>query len=173
MLTKEKLADSWQRLVQIFPGMPSYQERESLRAQDKHIRDALFTRLDHQIHLLDQLKSDMVADGQLTPLAELDRACRTLHRLADTIRFARYGYAGLFAVAIDEEKLAELYHYDMGMAATIDKVAEAVNTLVQESTEQWQPQLFKEVKQAIDALDQKIRKRESLFNLAAGQNLDR
>jgi len=41
MLTKEKVADIFKSIVRIFPGMPSYQEREGLRAQDKVIRHSI------------------------------------------------------------------------------------------------------------------------------------
>jgi len=48
MLTKEKIADIFKSIVRIFPGMPSYQEREGLRVQDKVIRLQLASRLQEQ-----------------------------------------------------------------------------------------------------------------------------
>ena len=38
MLTKENLAEKFKGLTRVFPGIPSYQEREGLRTQDKLVR---------------------------------------------------------------------------------------------------------------------------------------
>ena len=164
MLTKERLAETFRRVSRIFPGIPSYLEREALRTQDKFIRGGLAARLDLQIAQADRLKGELTNQGRLSPLAELDRLTRRLQRLSDMIRFARYGYSGINAAnAIDERKLAELYEYDLALADSIQGLGEVVNALRKRPTDAWKEGLPAEVNEAVEALEEKIDGRENLF----------
>jgi hypothetical protein len=164
MLTKEKLAETFRRVGRIFPGIPSYQDREALRTQDKVIRGGLAAQLDLQIARVDRLKGDLTSQGHLSPLAELDRLTRRLQRLTDMIRFARYGYSGMNATRpINEEKLAKLYEYDLSLADTIKGLGEAINALGQRSGDGWKESAPAEVNQEVDRLEEKINGREDLF----------
>jgi hypothetical protein len=97
MLTKEKVAEVFKGVARIFPGIPSYQERAGLRAQDKVIREQLAARITEQVGNLHQIMAELSNRAALKPLANLDELSRKLMRLSDTIRFASYGYAGLFS----------------------------------------------------------------------------
>jgi len=59
MLTKEKVADIFKSIVRIFPGMPSYQKREGLRAQDKVIRTQLASRLTEQVERVGEITAEL------------------------------------------------------------------------------------------------------------------
>jgi hypothetical protein len=164
MLTKERLAEKFKGLARLFPGIPSYQEREALRAQDKVIRTGMASRLDQQVQHLDRLKAELTDRGKLSRLAELDTVSRRLQRLADSIRFASYGYAGLFAhLPVDEKKLAELYDYDLSLGQALVELEGAIRTLIQPSETEWQTGPFQEVKNVVDRIDEKIAQRKSVF----------
>jgi hypothetical protein len=164
MLTKERLADTFRRLVRAFPGVPSYQDREALRTQDKVVREGLAARLDLQIAQVDRLKSELTNQGVLGPLAELDRLTRRLQRLADTIRFARYGYSGMHAAnPVNEAKLADLYEYDLSLADTIHRLAETVTTLKRQPPDAWTKSASTEIGEAVDRLEEKVNGREMFF----------
>jgi hypothetical protein len=164
MLTKERLTQTFRRLSRIFPGIPSYQDREALRTQDKVIRGGLAAQLDLQIARVDRLKGDLTSQGHLSPLAEFDRLTRRLQRLTDMIRFARYGYSGMNATnPIDEEKLAELYEYDLSLADTIQGLGAAIDALGRRSSDGWKEGALADVNQGIDRLEEKINGRENLF----------
>jgi hypothetical protein len=165
MLTKERLAETFRHVSRIFPGIPSYQDREALRTQDKVIRGRLAGQLDLQVARLERLKGELTRQGHLSPLAELDRLTRRLQRLTDMIRFARYGYSGMNANnPINDEKLAELYEYDLSLAGTIQGLGDAINVLVQRSDDGCKEGLPAEVNQAVDRLEDQINSRENLFN---------
>ena len=164
MLTKEKIADIFQSVVRIFPGMPSYQEREGLRAQDKVIRLQLASRLEEQDTDIRQIMLELTNRAMLKPLADLDRLSRKLMRLADTIRFASYGYGGLFAnIPVDEQKLAELYEYDLTLHQEIEELAVAVSTLKERRVDDWQNDSLEDVQQVLNRLEERIEKRQSVF----------
>jgi hypothetical protein len=165
MLTKEKVGKILKDLVRIFPGIPSYQEREGLRAQDKIIRQQLASRIYEQVERINGVQHKLTNKAILKPLAELDRQARKLMRLADSIHFASYGYAGLFAAtSVDERKLAELYDYDLSLHQEIEELAVAVSTLQQRQDDEWKRDSMDDFQQMVCRLEEKVYKRKSVFS---------
>ena len=164
MFAKETLAEKLQTLARIFPGIPSYQEREGLRAQDKVIRAALAARIDQHVGLVDKLKADLTNLARLEHLAQLDMLCRKLQRLADHVRFARYGYAGLFSgLPVDEAKLAELYDYDLSLSQDVQALGDAVKAMIEGAKQDWQPDSVVNVQDIVATLEKRIQERELVF----------
>ena len=165
MLTKEKLAAVLKSVARIFPGMPSYQEREGLRTQDKIIREQLAARIEEQVNRLQEIQSKLANKAILQPMAHLDRQSRKIMRLADTIRFASYGYAGLFAgIKVDEQKLAQLYDYDLSLHQDIEELAVAVGNLQQRQDEQWKTDSLDDFQQAVNRLEERLTARKAVFS---------
>jgi hypothetical protein len=164
MLTKEKVADIFNSIVRIFPGMPSYQEREGLRAQDKVIRTQLASRITEQVERVGEITAELTNRAMLKPLANLERLARKLMRLADTIRFASYGYGGLFAATpVDEQKLAELYDYDLSLHQEVEELAVAVSTLQHRQDDEWEKTSLDDIQQLVNRLEERITNRQSIF----------
>ena len=164
MLTKEKVADIFKSIVRIFPGIPSYQEREGLRAQDKIIRTQLASRITEQVERVGEITTELTNRAVLKPLANLDRLARKLMRLADTIRFASYGYGGLFAaIPVDEQKLAELYAYDLSLHQEVEELAVAVSTLRQRQDDEWEKSSLDDIQQIVNRLEERITNRQTIF----------
>ena len=165
MLTKEKVAAVLKSVARIFPGMPSYQEREGLRTQDKIIREQLAARIDEQVNRLQEIQSKLANKAVLQPMAHLDRQSRKIMRLADTVRFASYGYAGLFAgIKVDEQKLAQLYDYDLSLHQDIEELAVAVGNLQQRQDEQWKTDSLDDFQQAVNRLEERLTARKAVFS---------
>jgi hypothetical protein len=165
MLTKEKVAAVLKSVARIFPGMPSYQEREGLRTQDKIIRERLAARIDEQVNHLQEIQSKLTNKAILQPLAHLDRQARRIMRLADTIRFASYGYAGLFAgVKVDEQKLAQLYDYDLSLHQDIEELAVAIGNLQQRQDDQWKTDSLDDFQQVVKRLEERLEARKAIFS---------
>lgn len=165
MLTKEKVAAVLKSVARIFPGMPSYQEREGLRTQDKIIRERLAARIDEQVNHLQEIQSKLTNKAILQPLAHLDRQARKIMRLADTIRFASYGYAGLFAgVKVDEQKLAQLYDYDLSLHQDIEELAVAIGNLQQRQDDQWKTDSLDDFQRVVKRLEERLEARKAIFS---------
>ncbi len=165
MLTKEKVAAVLKSVARIFPGMPSYQEREGLRTQDKIIRERLAARIDEQVNHLQEIQSKLTNKAILQPLAHLDRQSRRIMRLADTIRFASYGYAGLFAgVKVDEQKLAQLYDYDLSLHQDIEELAVAIGNLQQRQDDQWKTDSLDDFQRVVKRLEERLEARKAIFS---------
>lgn len=164
MLTKETVADIFKSIQRIFPGMPSYQEREGLRAQDKVIRTQLASRITEQGERVGEITVELTNRAMLKPLANLDRLARKLMRLADTIRFASYGYGGLFAATpVNEQKLAELYDYDLSLHQEVEELAVAVSSLQHREDDEWEKTSLDDIQQLVNRLEERITNRQSIF----------
>ena len=164
MLTKEKVAEIIKTVGRIFPGMPSYQEREGLRAQDKIIRSQLAARLEEQVEQINQVMAELTNKALFEPLAILNQLARKLSRLADTIRFASYGYAGLFAATpIDQQRLAALYDYDLSLHQEIEELAVTMSTLQKRWDAQSEKTSLEDLHQVVAKLEERIQNRRSIF----------
>jgi hypothetical protein len=80
-------------------------------------------RLDTVGRRLEDVKLDLINAGHLPMLAVIDVAQRKLRTVTDKIRYADYGYAGLFDTdKVDETILDQMYEFDHGLVATVQEI---------------------------------------------------
>lgn len=112
------------------PGYRGYKEKELRRETDKTLRETVARQLMDQRGRLTAVQADLVADGQLSLLDNLERADRKLVLLADRIRTASYGYAPLFDdLRIKEAELDALARFDEALAADVSRVGAIIDNL--------------------------------------------
>src|SRR5512143_1489947 len=103
-------AERVERLVRLVPGLGAYQDREGLRDADKRIRTYVAELLGNLAHPLEAAQRHLVDGKWLDRLSILDRIARQVRTLADRVRFASYGFAGVFAAhKIRRSELAALH----------------------------------------------------------------
>ena len=155
----EKLADMMKRLARMIPGIGTYQDREARRDTDKRFRVWLADQMDEERRRIRPAKEGEGRLGRLENLDDLDRLERTMQKVADSIRFASYGYGGLFDhVRIDDEKLSEMYRYDLALADELEVIRNGLNGLASEVS----PDAIQKIRDAVDLLDQKMRERSAI-----------
>jgi len=117
-------------LISKIPGYHGYKEKENRRAADKLLREHLTDQLDEQRRRLVDLQRDLLDSGGLLWVDDLERAVTKVQKLADKIKTASYGYAGLFdAVKVKEEELDALYEFDEDMLSHVSAIQAAIDTL--------------------------------------------
>jgi hypothetical protein len=117
-------------LVSKIPGYRGYKEKEDRRASDKLLREQVAGQLDEQRRRLVELQRDLLDAGGLLLVDDLDRAVTKVQKLADKIRTASYGYAGLFdEVKVKEEELDALYEFDESMLRHVSAIQSAIDAL--------------------------------------------
>jgi hypothetical protein len=120
----------FERLVSAIPGYHGYKEKEDRRAADKLLREHLAKQLNELRRQLADLQRDMLDGGGLLLIDDVDRAVTKVQKLADKIKTASYGYAGLFdAVKVKEGELDSLYMFDEDMLTYIEAIQTTVNAL--------------------------------------------
>ena len=119
-------------------------------------------RLDTCLGKLDDVKLDLVKAGNLDALGEIDVVMRKLRTAADRVRFADYGYAGMFdPVKVGVEKLDELYAFDRSLETDAGSIVELSAALSAAS-----PSLRADVgllAERIEALEARFAEREHLI----------
>src|SRR4026207_973521 len=105
--------DPFKKLVAHIPGFKGYVERQNRRDADKLLRDTVARRFDEQWKRASQLQVEMVNQGIVAYVDDMERAALQLRTFIDKLSTAPRGYSGLFdAVKINEEELEAIYQYD-------------------------------------------------------------
>ncbi|HNX50589.1 MAG TPA: hypothetical protein PLS53_03400 [Thermoanaerobaculaceae bacterium] len=133
-LERARAARTWlERLGARIPGYKGYQERELRREVDQVLRAELAGRLDRARDGVRSFQRRLRLD-QAGTLARLASADTRLDQLANTLRHAGSGYAGLFdAVKVREDELGTLYRFDLSLVDTVDALLATASALADDS----------------------------------------
>ena len=152
-----------EKIASHIPGLKGYREKEDRRETDKRLRDYMAAELDKNRKALEVLKRTLLGQGELDVIDDLDRVTHTLQKAADSIRFASYGYAGLFdQVKIQDAELDKLYEYDgelLGLVKAFGERSAAVPAAAEIG------KALVELETASEELNSKIDGRKQIFNI--------
>ncbi len=110
------------------PGIKGYKEKELRRETDKTVRSQVARQLDDQRARLSNLQVDLVDNGQLNLLDDIERAATKLQTLSDRVRTASYGYAPLFDdVRVKEAELDALGQFDQAMFQDVARISTIID----------------------------------------------
>jgi len=130
----EESKNWFEKLAEHIPGYKGYKEKELRREADKTQRLFIAERLDSVQAKLDSIKLDLVNRGDLAKLGAIDLAGRKLRTVADKIRYADYGFAGLFDTdKVDEPILDQLYQFDNALVTVVNEIETLANALSADS----------------------------------------
>jgi hypothetical protein len=119
-----------ERLMSHVPGYSGYKEKETRREADKLLREYLVGQLDVRRRRLAELQRQLLDGGGLLFMDDIERAVTKVQKLADMIRTATYGYAGLFdAVKVKESQLDALYSFDNQMLEQVTAIQTPIDAL--------------------------------------------
>jgi hypothetical protein len=158
--------DPLKKLVSFIPGFGGYIERENRRAADKLLRDTVARRFEEQYKRLSAMQVDLIAQGNIEYVDDLEKAAIKLRTFTDKIRNATYGYSGLFdAIKINQDELNKIYTFDGAFFDIADQVKNALDTLEASSQAlEGLPAVIRNIialaRQAVDTFEQ----RYEMFN---------
>jgi hypothetical protein len=122
--------DPFKKLASIIPGFSGYIERQNRRDADKILRDTVARRFEEQWRRASQLQSDMVSNGQIAFVDEMEKAAIKLRTFIDKISTAPRGYSGMFdAVKINEKELESIYQFDAAFFDLAEQVGRALDNV--------------------------------------------
>ena len=131
--------EALERLLTGLTGIRDYDDKELRRDADKRLREQLALQLTEQKLQLINLQQQLLQHSGLRHLDVVNRLVQRLQTLTDRVRSASYGYAGLFdAVKIQAAQLNALHRFDLGLAAQIGALTDAITgaaTAVQDETQ--------------------------------------
>jgi hypothetical protein len=122
--------DPFKRLAAMIPGFRGYIERQNRRDADKLLRETVARRFDEQWQRASQLQVDMVSQGLIQYVDDMEKATLKLRTFIDKITTAPRGYSGLFdAVKINERELESIYQYDAAFFDLAEQVGRALDNV--------------------------------------------
>ncbi|NTU74751.1 MAG: hypothetical protein HGA53_04000 [Anaerolineaceae bacterium] len=152
--------DIFKKLLGKIPGFKGYVERNNRRSSDKILRDAIADRFEEQYQRISGVQRDLISQGQIELIDDLESAAIKLRQFIDRVRNASYGYAGIFdAIKIEEAQLAAVYSYDLALLNASDEVSRAVDNLESSVGTDGMPAAIRHLvalsKQAVDAYNRR------------------
>ena len=122
--------DPFKSLASHIPGFKGYVERQNRRDADKLLRDTVVRRFDEQWKRASQLQVEMVSQGMIAYVDDMERAALQLRTFIDKMSTAPRGYSGLFdAVKINEKELEAIYQYDAAFFDLAEQVGRALDNV--------------------------------------------
>lgn len=122
--------DIFKKLLGKIPGFNGYIERSNRRAADKLLRETIATRFQDQEQRISGLQRDLISQGAIDSIDDLEAADIKLRQFIDRIQRASYGYSSLFeAVKINEKELEQIYTYDLALLQLVDEVSAGIDNV--------------------------------------------
>jgi len=122
--------DPFKKLASFIPGFSGYIERQNRRDADKILRDTVARRFEDQWRRASQLQSDMVSNGQIAFVDDMEKAAIKLRTFIDKISTAPRGYSGMFdAVKINEKELESIYQFDAAFFDLAEQVGRGLDNV--------------------------------------------
>ena len=122
--------DMFKKLAGKIPGFGGYVERQNRRAADKLLRETVARRFEELHKRGSNLQSDMVSNGMIAYVDDMEMAVIQIRTFIDKISTAAYGMAGLFdAVKVNEAELTQLYQFDGAFFDTADQASHALDNV--------------------------------------------
>ena len=126
----------FERFLTKIPGYAGYKQKEMRREVDKTVRENLARELESLRRKLTGVQEQLLADGGLLWMDDMERVVGRLQLLIDRVKTAAYGYAPFFDVErVKEEQLDRLLEFDQALfnqlpdlESAIDAVSEAVES---------------------------------------------
>ena len=126
------MQDPFKKLASHIPGFGGYVERQNRRDADKLLRDTVARRFEEQWKRVSQLQSDLVSNGMIAYVDDMEKAALKLRTFIDKLSTAPRGYSGLFdAVKINQEELKAIYQFDAAFFDLAEQVGRAVDNVEQ------------------------------------------
>jgi len=122
--------DPFKKLVSFIPGFSGYIERQNRRDADKLLRETVARRFEEQWTRASNLQAEMVSNGKLGFVDDMEKASLALRTFIDKISTAARGYSGMFdAVKINEKELEAIYQFDAAFFDLGDQVKSALDNV--------------------------------------------
>ncbi len=122
--------DPFKKLASFIPGFSGYVERQNRRDADKLLRETVARRFEEQWSRASNLQVEMVSNGMLSLVDDMEKAAIGLRTFIDKISGASRGYSGLFdAVKINEKELEAIYQFDAAFFDLHEQIKSALDNV--------------------------------------------
>lgn len=122
--------DPFKKILSFIPGFKGYIDRQARRDEDKILRETIASRYEEQWQRISTLQRDLISQGEIHWIDDLEAAAIKLRAFIDRVRRAPRGYSGLFdAIKINSAELERIYQYDATLLSFADEVGRAIDNV--------------------------------------------
>lgn len=156
--------DPIKKIALKIPGFDGFIKRSEYRDADKLLRDTIAKETEAQSGRLAELQRDLISQGDIMYVDDLEASAVKLRTFTDRIRFAARGYAGVFdPVKKNEAELAAVYAYDATMLDQLDEVARAIDNVTASVGSDGLPAAIRNLRTVSQAMIDTFEKREDVL----------
>lgn len=166
MKTNKGFSDRVENCLGVIPGIGTYRKRENLRETDHNLRAYIAQKLQEVKEDSERIVEDLSGHKNFDLLSSMGGIVSQLQQTADTIKYASYGYGGIFALKkIRDEELKKLYDFDLGLIGDVKEVQELLAEMRKNKNHDFLTSKMGDLKNCLSALEKKLHHRyEFLIN---------
>jgi len=110
-------------LLNRIPGYTGYRRKESMRDDDRRLRDGIARGLQQAVTDLTALGRNLAAERRLDAISKVEDSIARVRHLESRVRTASYGYGGIFSDrSVDEHALTQLKAFDVAFQEKVDEL---------------------------------------------------
>lgn len=165
MTTNKGFSERVENWLGVIPGIGTYRQRENLRETDHKLREYIFAQLQEMKYDLEKIILELAGQKKMDMLPNMEAAVAQLQKVADNIKFANYGYTGIFDLKkIREDELKKIYDFDLSLLEDINKMQALVEGLKKNGLGDKLLAKFADLQTSFQALDKKFRQRSNILS---------
>ena len=145
-----------EKLLNRIPGYTGYRQKESMRDDDKRLRDEIARELKQIVDTLSQVSGKLAENRQLDRISGIEKVIGAVRHLESRVSTASYGYGGIFSDrSVDEFALSQLKQFDVAFQERVAALTRHASRISSVDVVE-QPQL--------DAMSKEISELNTLFD---------
>jgi hypothetical protein len=124
------MTDRFEGLLNRIPGYTGYRQKESMRDDDRRMRDEIARELQRCVSDLSGVAGKMAANRQLDAISAVEEATSRLRHIESRVRTSTYGYGGIFSDRnVDAHALTQLRQFDVAFQDRVTPLAAQIADL--------------------------------------------
>ncbi len=148
----DRFTERVERLLNRVPGYTGYRQKESMRDDDRRLRQEIARELTQAIDRLTSVSSKLASERQFSQISNVENTIGRVRHLESRVRTATYGYGGLFSDrSVDEFALQQLKQFDVAFQQGVDDLVSQVAGAT--SGETVDPAAYQQIDQTISDLN--------------------
>lgn len=154
-----------EELLLKIPGFDGYMNKQTRRESDKLHRDYLGQKLNETKVHINEVKVEMVDDGNIFDLDQIDKIQDKLDAIISKITYADRGYSGFFDTnKIEDRELEMIHQLDLALIEDVTLIEEAIAKLAADLESKELKTVVKEAVKAVVNLTAKFEERDNIVS---------
>ena len=131
----DRLTKRVERLLNRVPGYTGYRQKESMRDDDRRLREEIARELTQAIDRLTTVSSKLAGERKFDHISQIEDTIGRVRHIESRVRTATYGYGGLFSDrSVDEFALQQLKQFDVAFQQGVEELASKIGEATGDGT---------------------------------------